>query len=134
MIQKLELPAGEKMLGARRRTFPFYWHDKQEEQQRLRLRQGTVLEQPTMDTVAMEPQAFDIPVTTHTVLDGCIVVTDSAVYECRPRSVGLCVCVCTCVCMCVCACVCVCVCVFVCECACVCACVCAYVCISGCVY
>ena len=85
VIQRLELPVGEKLMGACHRTFPFYWHDKQEEQQRLRLRQGTLLEQPSMETVAMDPQAFDIPVTTHTVLDGCIVVTDSAVYECRPR-------------------------------------------------
>ncbi|XP_076469360.1 uncharacterized protein LOC143299801 isoform X3 [Babylonia areolata] len=86
VIQKLELPPGEKLLGACQRSFPFYWHDKQEEQQRARLRQGTVLEQPTMDTVAMDPQAFEIPVTSHTVLDGCIIVTDTAVYECRPRA------------------------------------------------
>jgi hypothetical protein len=85
VIQKLELPPEEKMLGASLRTFPFYWHDKQEDMQRTRLREGTVLEQPAMETFAMEPRAFDIPVNSHTVLDGCIIVTDCAVYECRPR-------------------------------------------------
>ena len=33
--------------------------------------------------------AFDIQLTSHTVLDGCIIVTDSTVYECRPRLVWL---------------------------------------------
>lgn len=86
VIQRLELPSGDRLLGASRRRFPFYWHDKQEELQQGRLRQGTVLEQPSMETVAMEPEAFAIPVTSHTVLDGCIVVTDTSVYECRPQA------------------------------------------------
>ena len=29
--------------------------------------------------------AYDVHLTSHTVLDGCIIVTDSTVYECRPR-------------------------------------------------
>ncbi|KAL8577369.1 hypothetical protein ACOMHN_038273 [Nucella lapillus] len=86
VIQQLEVPSGERYVGTCARSFPFYWHDRQEEQQRLRSRQGTVLDQPSMDTVAMDPAAFDIPVTSHTVLDGCLVVTDAAVYECRPRA------------------------------------------------
>lgn len=85
VLQQLGLPAGEQVLGLCHRTFPFYWHDKLEEDHVMRLQQSLSLEQPSVDSVALELQTFSIPVTSHTVLDGCLIITEIGVYECRPR-------------------------------------------------
>lgn len=71
VLQTLGLPEGEHVLTFWRRTFPFYWHDKHE--------------QLLSEAQIMDKEVSSIPITSHTVLYGCIIVTDSAVYECRPR-------------------------------------------------
>lgn len=78
ILQQFDFSGDEKLLSILLKSFPFYWHEKLEEQQR-----GTTGQMA--GTSCSRISAFDIQLTSHTVLDGCIIVTDSNVYECRPR-------------------------------------------------
>lgn len=64
-----------------RKRYPFYYHEHHESELSKRVRSGSI----TRPAKSLELPVFDIPVTTHTVLDGCIIVTDCSVYEIRPR-------------------------------------------------
>ena len=81
IIQQFDISNEEKLLSVLQKSFPFYWHEKLEEQQAR-----TSVEQAEPDgTSQNRVSAYDVQLTSHTVLDGCIIVTDSTVYECRPR-------------------------------------------------
>ena len=91
VLQQFELPPEDKLLTILPKSFPFYWHEKLEEQLgKLSYDQddarstGSELEQSGVDQYKAL-SAFGIPLSSHTVLDGCIVISDSTVYECRPR-------------------------------------------------
>ncbi|XP_055958242.1 uncharacterized protein LOC126827750 [Patella vulgata] len=75
ILQKFEMPHGEKVLGTEKKSFPFYWHEKAE----------AASKQEKNDSSGI-PSLQSIPITSHTVLDGCIIVTNSSVFECRPRT------------------------------------------------
>ena len=81
ILQQFDISSEEKLLSILLKSFPFYWHEKLEEQQ---TRSGVEQTEPD-GTGHSRISAFDIHLTSHTVLDGCIIVTDSTVYECRPR-------------------------------------------------
>ncbi|XP_062616739.1 uncharacterized protein LOC134278436 [Saccostrea cucullata] len=81
----------EKLLTVVKKSFPFYWHDKQEEnlRQQMMKNKETGMWDPTDDrilgTYGGAYRSFEIHINGHTVLNGCLVITDSAVYELRPR-------------------------------------------------
>ncbi|KAK6176559.1 hypothetical protein SNE40_014821 [Patella caerulea] len=75
ILQKFEMPHGEKVLGTEKKSFPFYWHEKAE----------AASKQEGGDS-SVNPSLQSIPIRSHTVLDGCIIVTNSSVFECRPRT------------------------------------------------
>ncbi|XP_046564861.1 uncharacterized protein LOC124273631, partial [Haliotis rubra] len=81
IVQQFDLPPDETLLGVQKKCFPFYWHEKREEERLRSVQEGEEMEQPT----SLPPNIQAIPVTSHTVLDGCIVITNQAIYECRPR-------------------------------------------------
>ncbi|XP_071082712.1 uncharacterized protein [Haliotis cracherodii] len=81
IVQQFDLPQDETLLGVQKKCFPFYWHEKREEERLRSVQEGEYMEQPT--SIPTNIQA--IPVTSHTVLDGCIVITNRGIYECRPR-------------------------------------------------
>ncbi|KAK3101004.1 hypothetical protein FSP39_000154 [Pinctada imbricata] len=93
VIQQFDLPLGEKLLGVMAKSFPFYWHEKHEEE--LKQSMGTNQSKSVLpgisqsETASADPDqsqsSYDIDVPSHTVLNGCIIVTDAGVYECRPR-------------------------------------------------
>lgn len=84
-FQQFTLRQDEKLLAVLKKSFPFYWHEKREEEGKAKVSQPVTGSQD----VALDAGADSIPITTHTVLDGCILVSDSAVYECRPRLLSL---------------------------------------------
>ncbi|KAL3853004.1 hypothetical protein ACJMK2_016594 [Sinanodonta woodiana] len=80
VVQQFDFPKEEKLLAIVKKSFPFYWHEKQEEQKRAKLK---------VDSASADPNkvisALHIQLNSHTVMDGCIIITDTCVYECRPR-------------------------------------------------
>ncbi|XP_064605669.1 uncharacterized protein LOC135470577 [Liolophura sinensis] len=80
-FQQFTLRQDEKLLAVLKKSFPFYWHEKREEEEKARVSQSVTGSQD----VTLDEGADSIRITTHTVLDGCILVSNSAVYECRPR-------------------------------------------------
>lgn len=79
MLQQFEFPSDEKLLSVRAKTFPFYWHVKLEEEQIKHLSDSDE------GMSHHKPSVMSIPLDTHTVLEGCIVISNTTVYECRPR-------------------------------------------------
>lgn len=74
IIQTFDLPCEEKVLGIVKINFPFYWHEKQEASLGL-----------SEAELCSDLSPHSIHISRHTVFDGCLVITDAAVYECRPR-------------------------------------------------
>ncbi|BFZ08491.1 hypothetical protein BsWGS_11531 [Bradybaena similaris] len=81
IVQEFTLPEGEHLISVERKRYPFYYHEHHESELSKRVRSGSI----TGSAKGLELPVLDIPVTTHTVLDGCIIVTDCSVYEIRPR-------------------------------------------------
>ena len=91
ILQQFEFSPEEKLLDILPKSFPFYWHEKLEEQE-LKLLSNQEAESKTNSdteqtglTISKVPSALGIVLNSHTVLDGCVIVTNSTVYECRPR-------------------------------------------------
>ena len=84
-LQQFELPSDEKLISVMQKTFPFYWHEKLEEDQ-IKLLHDQDEQKLTGSHSSKMLSAIEIPLSLHTVLDGCIIVTDCTVYECRPRT------------------------------------------------
>ncbi|XP_053407428.1 uncharacterized protein LOC123565052 isoform X2 [Mercenaria mercenaria] len=84
-LQQFELPADEKLISVMQKSFPFYWHEKLEEDQ-IKLLHDQDEQKLTGSHSSKVLSALEIPLSLHTVLDGCIIVTNSTVYECRPRA------------------------------------------------
>lgn len=85
MLQQFEFPAYEKLISVIPKSFPFYWHEKLESDQLKLLHDHDELQQSENSSTEIL-SALEIPIRSHTVLDGCIIVTNTAVYECRPRA------------------------------------------------
>nr|XP_022297301.1 uncharacterized protein LOC111106775 isoform X2 [Crassostrea virginica] len=91
VLQHFDLPVHEKLLTVVKKSFPFYWHDKREEnfkQQMARTKETGLWdhsEDKILRTYGGAYRSFEIQINGHTVLNGCLVITDSAVYELRPR-------------------------------------------------
>lgn len=86
MLQQFDLPANEHLLAVEKKSFPFYWHEKCEENLRQKYNQDMKL--GLASSGSWQPSltmSHDIQLTNHTVLDGCIIVTDASVYEMKPR-------------------------------------------------
>lgn len=94
VLQHFDLPADEKLLTVVKKSFPFYWHDKREEnfkQQMMRNKETGLWDHSENKSLGMYGGAyrsFEIQINGHTVLNGCLVITDTAVYELRPRFVN----------------------------------------------
>ncbi|GFO46551.1 X-linked retinitis pigmentosa GTPase regulator-like protein [Plakobranchus ocellatus] len=87
IVQQFILPEGEKLIGVERKRYPFYYHEHHETEWTNRIRAGSgsiILPSTSRDSAHLDASVLNIPVTTHTVLDGCVIVTDSCVYEIRP--------------------------------------------------
>ncbi|GFR62453.1 X-linked retinitis pigmentosa GTPase regulator-like protein [Elysia marginata] len=85
IVQEFLLPEEEKLIGVERKRYPFYYHEHHETEWANRMRAGSfIMPSKTADSACLDASVLNIPVTTHTVLDGCIIVTDSCVYEVRP--------------------------------------------------
>ncbi|XP_055999241.1 uncharacterized protein LOC125654012 isoform X3 [Ostrea edulis] len=91
VLQHFDLPVDEKLLTVVKKSFPFYWHDKREEnlkQQMLKNKETGLWDQDDdriLGTYGGAYRSFEIQINGHTVLNGCLIITDSAVYELRPR-------------------------------------------------
>ncbi|CAG5123144.1 unnamed protein product, partial [Candidula unifasciata] len=85
VVQEFTLPEGEHLIGVERKHYPFYYHEHHESEWLKRVRSGSVSGPSKHLSQSLDSPVLDIPVTTHTVLEGCIVVTDCSVYEIRPR-------------------------------------------------
>ncbi|RUS76283.1 hypothetical protein EGW08_015955 [Elysia chlorotica] len=85
IVQEFLLPEEEKLIGVERKRYPFYYHEHHETEWANRMQAGSfIMPSKASDTVHLDASVLNIPVTTHTVLDGCVIVTDSCVYEIRP--------------------------------------------------
>ena len=98
IVQQFEMNSGERVLAVIKRSYPFYWHKRNEErrQQASQVETISLLSGSTDQSAAKKPfvasqsasllrDAYSVQLNTHTVLDGCLVITDKAVYETRPR-------------------------------------------------
>ncbi|XP_063404631.1 uncharacterized protein LOC134688085 isoform X2 [Mytilus trossulus] len=86
VLQQFDIPQNEHLLTIQKKSFPFYWHEKCEENMRQKYNQDIKL--GLTSSGSWQPgltMSHDIQLTNHTVLDGCIIITDSAVYEMKPR-------------------------------------------------
>lgn len=86
VLQQFDIPQNEHLLTIQKKSFPFYWHEKCEENMRQKYNQDIKL--GSISSGSWQPgltMSHDIQLTNHTVLDGCIIITDSAVYEMKPR-------------------------------------------------
>ncbi|KAL4238144.1 hypothetical protein ACF0H5_002856 [Mactra antiquata] len=85
VLQQFEIPADEVLQSVIPKSFPFYWHEKLESDQiKLLSDQDEIKADGNSSTESLS--AIEIPVRSHTVLDGCIIITNTGVYECRPRA------------------------------------------------
>ncbi|KAJ8301898.1 hypothetical protein KUTeg_020885 [Tegillarca granosa] len=86
ILQEFNLPQEERLQIVLRKSYPFYWHEKREEDFKMKYMQDDQI-RLSPDGAGKESllKSHDIHVTSHTVLNGCIIITDSTVYECRPR-------------------------------------------------
>ncbi|XP_059167595.1 uncharacterized protein LOC131949741 [Physella acuta] len=84
MVQQFNLPEGETLLGVLKKRYPFYYHEHRENEWSKRLRGGSIIQPLKNHDAQLDSSVLMIPVTTHTVLDGCIIVTNCSVYEIRP--------------------------------------------------
>ncbi|CAL1526241.1 unnamed protein product [Lymnaea stagnalis] len=84
VIQEFDLAEGENLVGVERKRYPFYYHEHNENEWAKRTRAGSVQQMRSHD-VHLDNAVLSLPVTTHTVLDGCVIVTNCSVYEIRPR-------------------------------------------------
>lgn len=88
MLQQFEFPSDEKLISVLPRSFPFYWHEKLEEEQLKHLNDADEMKSSAslnMSSATKMPSALSLPLSSHTVIEGCIIVTSNTVYECRPR-------------------------------------------------
>lgn len=83
ILQQFEFPPDEKLQYIVQKSFPFYWHEKLEEDQFKLLCDQ---EEKTGSDCSEMPCSIEIPLSSHTVLDGCIIITNCTVYECRPMT------------------------------------------------
>lgn len=88
VLQQFDLPQEEHLLTVLKKSYPFYWHDKREEDLCQKMAQDIQLGLGRANRSGpniLPSTAYDMQVTSHTVLNGCIIITGSSVYECRPR-------------------------------------------------
>ena len=89
VLQQFDLPQEERLIIVVKKSYPFYWHEKREENLRQKTAQDAELGVTSKDSLSTGLlSAYDVQVTTHTVLHGCIIITESSIYECRPRYEG----------------------------------------------
>ena len=81
MLQQFEFHNDEKLMAILPKSYPFYYHEQLEDQQLHSL--ATESQGKKHPDGAMS--VFDIPLDNHTVLDGCVIISNSTVYECKPR-------------------------------------------------
>ena len=84
ILQQFEFAADEKLLCILSKSYPFYWHEKLEDQQIKHLHDQ---DDQTGSWEEKVLSAYEIPLSSFTVLDGCMVITDTTVYECKPWQV-----------------------------------------------
>ncbi|KAL5013415.1 hypothetical protein ScPMuIL_007685 [Solemya velum] len=84
IVQKFDLPPEEEVIAILKKSFPFYWHEKQEEKLLCRL-QEEIQSGVDPGSSNQSMNIMGIRISSHTVLDGCLIITNLAVYECRPR-------------------------------------------------
>ena len=86
-MQEFLLPKEENLIGVERKRYPFYYHEHHENEWVERSRSGSCIMPVKSQDMQLDLAVLGIPVTTHTVLDSCILVTNCSVYEVRPRFV-----------------------------------------------
>ena len=84
ILQEFTLNPDEKVIAVYKRPYPFFWHEKYGDERRNR-----EPESPEGIQIATRPQKLSsqCELGSHTVLDGCMVLTNQALYKCRPRYV-----------------------------------------------
>ena len=84
ILQEFTLNPDEKVIAVYKRPYPFFWHEKYGDERRNR-------EPESLEgiQIATRPQKLSsqCELGSHTVLDGCMVLTNQALYKCRPRYV-----------------------------------------------
>ncbi|XP_005100274.1 uncharacterized protein LOC101858037 isoform X2 [Aplysia californica] len=84
IVQEFSLPDEETLIGVERKRYPFYYHEHHENEWTNRIRAGSIILPVRNQDSELDSSVLGIPVTTHTVLDGCVIVTNCCVYEIRP--------------------------------------------------
>ena len=70
------------MIAVYKRPYPFFWHERYGDE-----RTNREPESPEGIQITTRPQKLSsqCELGSHTVLDGCMVLTNQALYKCRPR-------------------------------------------------
>lgn len=84
LVQEFDLIEGENLLGVERKRYPFYLHEHRESEWSKHLESGQLIQPMKNKDLYLDKEVLRLPITTHTVLDGCVLVTSYAVYEVRP--------------------------------------------------
>ena len=82
ILQEFPLNADEKVIAVYKRPYPFFWHERYGDERR-----NQEPESPEGIQITTRPQKLSnqCELGSHTVLDGCMVLTNQALYKCRPR-------------------------------------------------
>ncbi|KAH9507960.1 hypothetical protein Btru_052460 [Bulinus truncatus] len=84
IVQVFTLMEGDNLLGVERKRYPFYYHEHCEHEWSKCFEAGKIIQPMKNRDLYLDSTVLNLPITTHTVLDGCIIVTSNTVYEIRP--------------------------------------------------
>ena len=86
VLQEFQLAADERVVAVYKRPYPFFWHERYGDE-----RTSREPESPGGIEIKARPLKLSsqCELTSHTVLDGCMVLTNQALYKCRPRYVTM---------------------------------------------
>ncbi len=79
VLQEFPFSADERVEALYRRPYPFFWHERYGAESSSQQDGAITMRTPSTSL------SSQIELTSHTVLDGCMVLTNHALYKCRPR-------------------------------------------------
>ena len=82
ILQEFALCTDEKVIALYKRPYPFFWHEKYCDERNFQQPESPEGIQIRKLSSKLSCQC---QLSSHTVLDGCMVLTNHALYKCRPR-------------------------------------------------
>ncbi len=88
MLQEFPFSSDEHVITVYKRPYQFFWHERYGDERPLQ-EASTDGDGLHMRQVPGDKLSNQIALSSHSVLDGCMVLTNHALYKCRPRWVHI---------------------------------------------